>query len=54
VAHMRGQQAFTVIWPLVWRWLEGRPNMNATGLFDELRAQYPLPLCLSSRKQTFG
>src|SRR6185437_14637801 len=30
-----------VIWPLVCRRLESRPNINATELFDELRAQYP-------------
>jgi len=39
--HIRRQHAFTLIWPLVCRRLEGRPNMNATELFDELRAQYP-------------
>lgn len=39
--HIRRQHAFTLIWPLIVRRLEGRPNMNATELFDELRAQYP-------------
>lgn len=39
--HIRRQHAFTLIWPLVCRRLEGRPNMNATELFDELRVQYP-------------
>lgn len=39
--HIRRQHAFTLIWPLVCRRLEERPNMNATELFDELRAQYP-------------
>jgi hypothetical protein len=39
--HIQRQHAFTLIWPLVCRRLEGRPNMNATELFDELRAQYP-------------
>lgn len=38
---IRRQHAFTLIWPLVCRRLEGRPNMNAAELFDELRAQYP-------------
>ncbi len=39
--HIRRQHAFTLIWPLIARRLEDRPNMNATELFDELRAQYP-------------
>ena len=39
--HMQRQHAFTLIWPLVCRRLEGRPNMNASELFDELRARYP-------------
>jgi hypothetical protein len=39
--HIQRQHAFTLIWPLVCRRLEERPNMNATELFDELRAQYP-------------
>jgi hypothetical protein len=39
--YIRRQHAFTLIWPLVCRRLEGRPNMNATELFDELRALYP-------------
>ncbi len=39
--HIRRQHAFTLIWPLVCRRLEERPNMNATELFDELRVQYP-------------
>lgn len=39
--HIQRQHAFTLIWPLVCRRLEGRPNMNATELFDELRVQYP-------------
>lgn len=39
--HIRRQHAFTLIWPLVCRRLEERPNMNANELFDELRAQYP-------------
>lgn len=39
--HIQRQHAFTLIWPLVCRRLEGRPNMNASELFDELRAQYP-------------
>jgi hypothetical protein len=39
--HIQRQHAFTLIWPLVCRRLEGRPNMNATELFDGLRAQYP-------------
>jgi hypothetical protein len=39
--HIRRQHAFTLIWPLVSRRLEGRPNINASELFDELRAQYP-------------
>jgi hypothetical protein len=39
--HIQRQHAFTLIWPLVCRRLEGRPKMNATELFDELRAQYP-------------
>jgi hypothetical protein len=39
--HIRRQHAFTLIWPLVCRRLEERPNINATELFDELRVQYP-------------
>jgi hypothetical protein len=39
--HIRRQHAFTLIWPLVCRRLEERPNMNATEIFDELRVQYP-------------
>jgi hypothetical protein len=39
--HIQRQHAFTLVWPLVCRRLEGRPNMNATELFDELRVQYP-------------
>ena len=39
--HIQRQHAFTLIWPLVCRRLEGRPKMNASELFDELRAQYP-------------
>jgi hypothetical protein len=39
--HIQRKHAFTLIWPLVCRRLEGRPNINATELFDELRAQYP-------------
>ena len=39
--HIRRQHAFTLIWPLIARRLEARSNMNATELFDELRAQYP-------------
>jgi hypothetical protein len=39
--YIRRKDAFTLVWPLVCRRLEGRPNMNATELFDELRAMYP-------------
>jgi hypothetical protein len=39
--HMQRRHAFTLIWPLVYRRLESRPNINASELFDELRAQYP-------------
>jgi hypothetical protein len=39
--HIQRKHAFTLIWPLVCRRLEARPNINATELFDELRAQYP-------------
>jgi hypothetical protein len=39
--HIQRRHAFTLIWPLVCRRLEGRPNLNATELFDELRTQYP-------------
>ena len=39
--NIRRQHAFALVWPLVCRRLEGRPNMNATELFDELRVQYP-------------
>ena len=39
--HIQRRHAFTLIWPLVCRRLEERPNMNATELFEELRAQYP-------------
>jgi hypothetical protein len=30
-----------LVWPLIERWLEGRPNLNASELLDELRVQYP-------------
>jgi hypothetical protein len=33
--------AFTLLRPLVCRRLEGRPNLNATELFEELCTQYP-------------
>lgn len=39
--HIRRAQAFTLIWPLVCRRLEGRPNLSATELFDEICTQYP-------------
>jgi hypothetical protein len=39
--HVQRRHAFTLIWPLVCRRLEARPNINASELFDELRAQYP-------------
>ena len=39
--HVRRLHAFTLIWPLIERRLEGRPNLNASELFDELRVQYP-------------
>jgi hypothetical protein len=39
--YIRRKDAFTLVWPLVCRRLEGRPNMNARELFDELRAMYP-------------
>jgi hypothetical protein len=39
--HVYRRHAFTLIWPLVCRRLDARPNINATELFDELRAQYP-------------
>jgi hypothetical protein len=39
--RIRRQHAFTLVWPLACRRLEGRPNMNATELFDELCTQYP-------------
>jgi len=39
--HIQRQHAFTLVWPLVCRRLEGSPNMSARGLFDELRAMYP-------------
>src|SRR5580692_8096088 len=39
--HIQRRHAFTLIWPLVCRRLESRPNINASELFDELRAQYP-------------
>ena len=38
--HIQRRHAFTLIWPLVCRRLEARPNINASELFDELRAQY--------------
>jgi hypothetical protein len=37
--HIQRRHAFTLIWPLVCRRLEARPNINASELFDELRAQ---------------
>lgn len=39
--HVYRRHAFTLIWPLVCRRLDARPNINASELFDELRAQYP-------------
>jgi hypothetical protein len=39
--HIQRQHAFTLIWPLVCRRLEWRPNMISSELFDELHAQYP-------------
>jgi Integrase core domain len=39
--HIYRRHAFTLIWPLVCRRLDARPNINATELFDEMRAQYP-------------
>jgi hypothetical protein len=39
--HIQRRHAFTLIWPLVCRRLEARPNINASELFDELRAEYP-------------
>jgi len=39
--YIQRRHAFTLIWPLVCRRLEARPNINASELFDELRAQYP-------------
>ena len=39
--HIQRRHAFTLIWPLVCRRLDARPNINAAELFDELRAQYP-------------
>jgi hypothetical protein len=39
--HIQRRHAFTLIWPLVCRRLESRPNISASELFDELRAQYP-------------
>jgi hypothetical protein len=33
--------AFTMIWPLVCRHLEGRPNITSAHLFDELCIQFP-------------
>ena len=38
--HVYRRHAFTLIWPLVCRRLDARPNINASELFDELRAQY--------------
>ena len=39
--HIRRRHAFDLIWPLIERRLEGRPNLNASELLDELRVQYP-------------
>jgi hypothetical protein len=39
--HIQRRHAFTLIWPSVCRRLESRPNINASELFDELRARYP-------------
>jgi hypothetical protein len=39
--HVRRIHAFTLVWPLIERRLEGRPNLNASELFDELRVQCP-------------
>src|SRR3984957_8062820 len=33
--------AFTMIWPIVWRRLEGCPNIGSAQLFDELCIQFP-------------
>jgi hypothetical protein len=38
--HIRRIHAFTLIWPLIERRLEGRPSLNASELLDELRVQY--------------
>ncbi len=34
-------QALRMVWPIVWRRLEGLPNINATQLFEELCIQFP-------------
>lgn len=34
-------QALRMVWPIVCRWLEDFPNINATQLFDELCIQFP-------------
>jgi len=39
--RIRRQHAFTLVWPLVCRRLEARPNFSAAELFDELCTQYP-------------
>lgn len=39
--HVRRVHAFTLVWPLIERRLEGRPNLNASESLDELRIQYP-------------
>jgi hypothetical protein len=39
--HIRRRHAFTLVWPLVCRRLEGHPNLSASELFDELCVQYP-------------
>ena len=33
--------AFKLVWPEICRRLEAHPNLNASGLFDQLREEYP-------------
>ena len=33
--------AFRLIWPVICKRLEAKPNLNASELFDQLRAEYP-------------
>jgi hypothetical protein len=39
--HTKRPNAFMLVWPQICRRLEGKPNLSASELFDELCVQYP-------------